>query len=441
MHLAKFFHRPPGDDDRELLLIPGRNPMVIGIYMGESRPPEDDEFLREEFSGIAEAVSAFRRHAGGLAAAGYMETTHTRYTLRNLLPDPKAKPDWQKGLDELMLAALSSPLAEQAQHLAALEGTPAAREPLYLWLAAHRGFAADDDNEQVIRFAETARDTLASHKAAGAPHYAWSIIDSDLGARIFDVLGDAYWRAGDYATALAAIEEAWKIAPSHDRGIQRATILCEHFPERQEEAFDAAYQYHQFGGYEDIMALPAYAEYEARRKRKPRTDKGWRWKAKAPVSAVDLREAEEKLGATLPRDYRKFLTTFGPTKLWVRLPEHSSELCFHQPSELAKKRDELFRFITMSVKDPEEASAYFREQYGVSLRDLVPVAEPAQESRCLLLHLAQGERYGWCFQWDHDGAWELEHPAPSFDQALKALTDGIAGRDELVLSFLGVYLD
>src|SRR5438876_9725754 len=148
MHLAKFFHRPPGDDDRELLLIPGADPMVIGIYMGESRPPDDDEFLREQFSGIAEAVSAFRRHAGELAAAGYMETTHTRYTLRNLLPDPKPKSEWQKGLDELMLAALSSPLAEQAQHLAALEGTPAAREPLYLWLAAHRGFAADDDNEQ-----------------------------------------------------------------------------------------------------------------------------------------------------------------------------------------------------------------------------------------------------------------------------------------------------
>jgi tetratricopeptide (TPR) repeat protein len=441
MYLAKFFHHPPGDDDRELLLIPGGDPMVIGIYMGESRPPEHDEFLREQFSGIAEAVSAFRRHAGELAAAGYMETTHTRYTLRNLLPDPKPKPDWQKGLDELMLAALSSPLAEQAQHLAALEGTPAAREPLYLWLAAHRGFAADDDNEQVTRLAKAARDTLAARRAASAPHYAWSIIDSDLEGRICDVLGGAYWRAGDYAAALAAIEQAWKIAPSQDRGIQRATILCEHFPERQEEAFDAAYRDHQFGGYEDIMALPAYAEYEARRKRKPRTDKGWRWKAKAPVSAVELREAEEKLGATLPRDYRKFLTTFGPTELWVRLPEHSNELCFYQPSELAIKRDELFRFITMSIKDPEEALAHFRKQYGVSLRDLVPVAEPAQESRCLLLHLAQGERYGWCFQWDHDGSWELEHPAPSFDKALKALTDGISGRDEQVLSFLGVCLD
>jgi hypothetical protein len=28
MYLAKFFHRLPGDDDRELLLIPGGEPMI-----------------------------------------------------------------------------------------------------------------------------------------------------------------------------------------------------------------------------------------------------------------------------------------------------------------------------------------------------------------------------------------------------------------------------
>ena len=33
MYLAKFFHRPPGDDDRELLFIAGGDPMIIGIYM------------------------------------------------------------------------------------------------------------------------------------------------------------------------------------------------------------------------------------------------------------------------------------------------------------------------------------------------------------------------------------------------------------------------
>jgi hypothetical protein len=441
MYLAKFFHQPPGDDDRELLLIPGGNPLVMGIYMDERRASRRDDFLREEFSDIAEAVAAFRGHAGDLAAAGYMETTHTKYTLRNLLPDPQPKPEWQKGLDELMLAALSAPLAEQGRHLAALEGTPAAREPLYLWLAAHRGYAADDDNERTIRFAEHARDTLASRKAAKAPHYAWSIWENELEGRIFDVLSWAHLRVDNPRAALEAIEQAYKIAPSHERGVQRATILCDHFPDRQQEAFDAAFQYNKFGGYEEIIALPAYAEYAARRQKKPKSDKGWRWKAKKPADEAELRTAEEELGATLPHDHRKLLTTFGPTELLVRLPDHSSELCFYKPTDLVTQRDNVFKYITRTEKDPEIACAYFRENYGVSLRDLVPVAQPTQESRCLVIHLEKGDRFGWCFHWDHDGAWELEHPTPNFDAALKALTDGIAQRDTAMLSFLGVYLD
>lgn len=441
MYLAKFFHRAPGDDDRELLLIPGGDPMIIGIYMDGSRETQRDDFLREEFSGMAEAAAAYQRQAAELVAAGYMETTHTRYTLRNLLPDPQPKLDWQKGLDELMLAALSAPLDQQARHLAALEGTPAAREPLYPWLAAHHSLAADDDNDRTLGLAKTAHDTLTSRKAAKTPHYAWSIIDSDLEGRILDILSDAYWRAGDPTAALAAIEQADKVAPSQDRGVQRATILCEYFPDRQEEAFDAAYQYNQFGGYEEIMALPTYAEYVERRQKKSKSDKGWRWKGKKPASETDLREAEQTLGASLPDDYRKFLTTYGSTELLVRLAEDSGELRFYQPSELKTQRDSLFKFITRTENDPEAACAYFRKEYGVSLRDLVPIAEPAQESRCVVLHLEKGERFGWCFHWDHDGAWELGRAAPSFDAALEALTDGIKKRDKSALSFLGIYLD
>jgi hypothetical protein len=37
--------------------------------------------------------------------------------------------------------------------------------------------------------------------------------------------------------------------------------------------------------------------------------------------------------------------------------------------------------------------------------------------------------------------WELEYPSPSFDAALKALTDGIEQCDTAMLGFLGVYLD
>jgi hypothetical protein len=110
MYLAKFFHRPPGDDDRELLLIPGGHPMIIGIRMHGSVETQTEDFLREEFSDIGDAVATYRRHAAELVTAGYMETTHTRYTRRNLLSYPEAKREWQKGLDELMLAALCAPL-------------------------------------------------------------------------------------------------------------------------------------------------------------------------------------------------------------------------------------------------------------------------------------------------------------------------------------------
>ena len=441
MYLAKFFHRPPGDDDRELLLMPGGDPMIAGIYMDEGRATQREDFLRKNFSSMKAAAAAYRRHVAELVAAGYVETTHTEYTLRNLLPDPQPKPDWQKGLDDLMIAALSAPLKEQQKHLSALENTPAAHEPLYLWLAAHRAYAADEDNTMTLRLAEQARDTLASRRAGKTPHYAWSIAEHDLEARIFEVLSWAQLRAGDSAAALAAIEQACAIKSSQDRGGLRATIICDHFPERQEEAFDAAFKYAEFGGYEDITERPAYAEYLARRKRESKSSKGWRWGARKPATKADLDNAESRLGAELPADYRKFLVEFGACELQVRLAEDSNELCFLAPSELGEQRDNLFNFIARTEQDPETVTAYFREQHGISVRDLVPIAEPNQHSRCVAFHLGKGERFGWCFHWDHDGAWELEQATPSFDAALKALTEGIERRDTATLEFLGIYLD
>lgn len=437
MYLAKFFHRPPGDDDRELLLIPGGAPTVIGIHMRE----DGEQYLREDFSDMGTAVAAFRRLVAEFAASGYMETAHTNYTLRNLLPDPQPKLGWQTGLDDLMLAALSAPLEEQAKHLAALRETPAAGEPLYLWLAAHHSYAADADNLQTIRYAQLGRETIVARRAKQSPQYAWSISPNELEARTLEVLSWAEQRADNPAAALAAIEEAYRIAPSQDRGVQRATILCLDFPERREEAFDAAYKYHEFGGYEDIIALPAYADYVAQRKRKSKSDKGWRWHTRKPVSEDDLRQAEHELDAKLPKDYRKFLLKHGESELQVRLPEDSAELCFYRPTELATQRKNLFNFIARHEDDPAAVDTYFREAYGVAASDLLPVAEPANHSRCLVINLGRGERFGWCFQWDHDGAWELEQAAPSFDAALKAFTDGIAKRNSAMLNFLGIYLD
>jgi hypothetical protein len=441
MYLAKFFHRPPGDDDRELLLKPGGNPSIAGIYMDEGRVTKRKDFLRKDFSSMKGAAAAYRRHVTELVAAGYVETAHTQYTLRNLLPDPQPKPDWQKGLDDLMIAALSAPLKEQRKHLVALENTPAAQEPLYLWLAAHRAYAADEDNAITLRLAERARDTLASRRADKMPHYAWSIAEADLEARIFEVLSWALLSGGDSAAALAAIEQACAVEPSQDRVALRATIICDHFPERQEEAFDDAFKYAEFGGYEDIIELPAYAEYLARRKRRSKSGKGWRWGARKPATAAELADAESRLGAEFPADYRKFLAKSGACELQVRLADDSNDLRFLAPSELVEQRDNLFNFIALTEKDPQAIADYFRDQYGISIRDLVPIAEPKQYSRCIAIHLGKGERFGWCFHWDHDGAWELEQATPNFDAALKALTSGIERRDNATLEFLGIYID
>ncbi|MBB4373928.1 hypothetical protein GGD63_006757 [Bradyrhizobium sp. cir1] len=434
MYLAKFFHRPPGDDDRELMLVPGRDPMVVGVHMNWKGDPDADQFLRKEFSNIADAAAAFRRHVAELVAAGYVETIHTNYTLRDLGPDPQAKPDWQKGLDELMILALSAPMAEQARQLDALKGTPAEHEPLYLWNAARRDYAAHDDTAQAVRSAEQARDTILARRAAGQPHYAWSIYEGDLEGRILELLSDAYLEADNPEASLQTIEHLCKIAPSQGRIIKRAELLCGYFPERREEAFDDAYQWSRFGGFEDIMALPGYAEYEARRKAS-KSAKGWRWKRGKPASEADINAVEHALGIRLPDDYRKFLLTRGETELLVRLPEASSELRFYAPGELATQQHNVLDFIAHSEDELEEACSYFRKEYGVSLKHLVPVAEPSQLSRCLLLHVEPGERYGWCFQWDHDGAWELEQKQPGFDVALKKLTDGIKRREAEQLAF------
>ena len=96
MYLAKFFHRAPGDDDRELMLVPGSDPMVIGIHMNWKGEPDANEFLREEFPDIAGAAAAFRRHVAKLVAAGYVETDHTELHAAR----PRSQSASQAGLAE-----------------------------------------------------------------------------------------------------------------------------------------------------------------------------------------------------------------------------------------------------------------------------------------------------------------------------------------------------
>ncbi len=167
-----------------------------------------------------------------------------------------------------MILALSAPMAEQAAQLDALKGTPAEHEPLYLWLAAHRGKAAGEDLAQAVRFAEQARDTLrCAARCRDSRITPGPSTRSDLEGRILELLSDVYLQADNPESRRSkTIEHLCKTAPNHMRILKRAELLCGYFPERREEAFDDAYQWSRFGGYEDIMAFPGYEDYEAQRK-------------------------------------------------------------------------------------------------------------------------------------------------------------------------------
>ena len=53
--------------------------------------------------------------------------------------------------------------------------------------------------------------------------------------------------------------------------------------------------------------------------------------------------------------------------------------------------------------------------------------------------VGKGERFGWCFRWNHNDARELQGAQPSFEKVLAALTSGIERRDPTVLRFFGIH--
>ena len=441
MYLAKFFHRPPGDDDRELLLILdsscGDGHALMSFIMdGRSEP-----YLRNDYAGAREAVAALRRAAEALRRDGYVETADTNYMRRALPSHPKAKPAWQQGIDELLLCTLLDDALSQAALIHKLAGTPAAQEPVYLWLVARRAFSVrPNDTDGALARTENARDTLGARRASKTPPYTWSLRHLEIEAYLHDLLCEIHFAAGEVRAALDAAQHAQEANGDQYRGGRIAWMLSQYFPDREEDAFEQASRYAQFGGYEAVTALPAYAAYVARRqRRRAEADKGWRWSGRGePASDDTLRTAERKLGGALPADYRRFLQTPRRTELLVRIDGTTTNLRFFPAAQLARQRDLLYGFITRAEKSPARAEAYFRAQYGVSLHDLVPIAEPTDLSCNIVIHLGKGDRFGWCYRWDHDGAWELEGPQPGFDAALTALTSGIERRDPSVLRFLGI---
>src|SRR5690349_4199286 len=73
MYLAKFFHRPPGKDDRELLLIFDGGCGESHAFMGFVLNGRSEPYMRRDFASPREAVAAFRVAAEELREAGYVE--------------------------------------------------------------------------------------------------------------------------------------------------------------------------------------------------------------------------------------------------------------------------------------------------------------------------------------------------------------------------------
>jgi len=185
--------------------------------------------------------------------------------------------------------------------------------------------------------AENARDALGARRASKAPFYVWSLRPLKIEAFIHDLLCEIHFTAGDAKAGLAAAQHAQEVDGDQTRGGRIAWILCHQFPEREEEAFEQAYRYAEFGGYEAVTALPGYAAYAERRKRRVRPDKGWRWGGRSePASDATLREAERKLGIALPKDFRRFLETPQRSELLLRIDDRTTTLRFFPAAQLVR---------------------------------------------------------------------------------------------------------
>lgn len=452
MYFAKFFHKAPGDDDRLLLLDVGGD-TLMGIYLKEidyqtavrsNLPPGANlpgEFLRQEFGRTNESVGAFRREAETLRAAGYIETHHTKYTLRDLEGDFTPKPEWQRALDEAIMSAFADPLDVRADQFATLAGTPAAGEPTALWLAAQHARASKQPD--ALEKAERARDALLQREASGAPQYTWSLFPHVVKGYIYELLADCYLDAEppDPWAALEAISIALEADPDKARLIFWASIICGCFPEREEDAYDSIHSWAHRSGFEEITSRPSYAAYAARRAKDAAAGRGtWRWGWGRPQSEAEIAAAEGALGVTFPDGYRRFLRERGQCDLFVRLPKDDARLRFAAADQLWRSREDFINFVALADSEANVAR-YFRDDHGVDLRHLIPIAAPSGASNLLLLHTEPGDSYGSCYVWNHDDAWDLVNEQPSFEAMIAMLLAGIERPEAVALDLFNISVE
>ena len=394
----------------------------------------EQRFFEDNFDESAAAVAAFDRLAAEATAQGFFLTDLTDRYQEIIPPNAKPKPDWQQSIDALYLKLASRDYASaQAEH--PLSKT----EPLWLLLKAqhiHRlepAFAGD-----ALEFALAARDELNRRKLANQAFYCWSISPIEVEAGIHEQLFFRYADLNDTANAFKAIREAVDLSPDARRSENLALMQCFNYAQYRQDAFDTAFQYGRFGGYDDIRNHPEYAAYAARREAEIAGGTAHIcWMAMCDAaSAAGIVAAETELARRLPADYRTFLERRGKSKLAFYLGNETTIMTFAAPADIADWQHALQQWFDAMGDREEHFSKEWAENLGVDRRQLYSVATPWDNSSCLVMSLAEGKTYGHCYLWHHDEAYELVPIGDSFDEALETLTRGFSEGDPRVRTFL-----
>lgn len=453
MDFIKIFHNVSGDYDRMLSLY-SESDVLIGSYVRQidysgfdwrsfDREKENlpGEFLRASFDNSREGIAAFRREVAALRLLGYVETHHTDRMLKDLKGDFTPKPDWQVALDEAIMAVLGDTREAQAEFNMKLIGTPAQDQPITRWLLALH--ASKTKKPNAIDLAKQARDAWMEGEATGDVGYIWSLRRADVKARIFQLLAQEYVAEGpgfDPKAGLDAIVISRQTYPSSYRQWLQAVIICNDFPELETDAYDDIYRRSHDDYFSEITSRESFKTYAVYRRADEQAGRPtWRWSsATTPAVEAEIEAVERTLGIEYPEDYRAFLKEKGECSLFVRMPDEDARLKFASPAQQLKMREDFRGFVGDGEEtDLDEALS---GEHDVLLRHLIPIAEPGNASNLLLMNVGPGEHYGYCYVWNHDGAWELVCAQPSFTAMKDKLLRGIVSRDAEALDLFNIHV-
>lgn len=438
-YLVRFFiNRETGKQQRHLMLDDCSWVLGEWIGAGESlaekvqaggswmenlkKAIEEARFFEERFSDDRTCVSAFERIAEQARADGYVLVDLLDRMVDVIPPDANEKPAWQQAFDRSWLLMLSG-----ADDFVLSNGAGPGDEPLATYLRAFEILRRDQTKaEQAKPLALAARDECRRRSEGAVAMYTWSQHPVEFEACINDLLFEVHYNLKEYDAMFGAVRRAHDLAPNTFRSENLCWAQCYFFPQYRADAFETAFRYAEFG-YENIKRHSEYAAFAARREAELRTGKPRvRWKdMRDPSTETDIAKAEAVLGMALPPDYRRFLASLGRSQLTFEYPGRSedrtqhAELSFFGADDLQATQKTFQHWIDTIERGGEGLTDAWPATHGVSRHDLLSVATPFDNSSCLVISSNPVAKYGQCYLWHHDEAFELVPFAPSFGAAIE----------------------